>query len=202
MDHGFLVVRPKNSEMAKEAARIALELAGDQEIMLQYSIARALFSGVRSSELDQEGIKRYLKGACCAHNKTMPLDKNGIRDVFCSYWVGWACQAGESIDIIKRVNAELPDEAQITFPDFSEFPREKQGALLEQWAINTAAEHYDILKQYIKLDFDPKWTTPQRLYGFILEHPELFTQEMLIVPPQEEMEMQELPERTDEDRAA
>lgn len=194
MDHGFLIVRPKNDTMAKEAACIADELAGkgDQDVPLKFSVTRAVFSTVRSSVLDEEGIKRYLKGSCYAHNKTLPMDKNGIRDFFCSYFVGWAFQAGESIDIINRVNARLDKEDQITFPDVSKVPEKGRGVVLEEWAKKTAHTHYVALKENVKLDFDPKWTSPQRLYGFILEHPELFSQEMLIVPPEAETEMKKM----------
>lgn len=197
MKHSFLVIRPKNEAMAKEAAKIAESLAAkkDESAIIEFSIARAIFSGVRSSELDQEGVKRYLKGAATAHNHVLPVDKNGIRDFFCSYFVGWACQAGESLEVLKRVNKELPDDKQIQFPNISRLPIQKQGEVLEAWAKKTVEEHYDVLKQYIRLDFDPKYTSPQRFYGFVLEHPELFTQEMLIVAPQEEMEMKEMPKK-------
>jgi hypothetical protein len=194
MEHGFLVIRPKNEAMAKEAARIAESLSAknDEKVSLEFSIARAIFSGVRSSVLDEESVKRYLKGSAFAHGKVLPVDKNGVRDFFCSYFVGWVCQAGESVEVLKKVNRELSAKEQIRFPDISKLAAKKQGEVLEKWATKVVSDHYDVLKKHITLDFDPKWTSPQRFYGFVLEHPELFTQEMLIVAPPQEMELEEL----------
>lgn len=99
MSKAILVIRPKNAEMAKEASRIAQELsaAPSRESNFKYSMAKALFSLVSGAELNDEALKRYLKGAAYAYNKIEPLDKNGIRDFFCSYFVGWAL-SGRRID--------------------------------------------------------------------------------------------------------
>lgn len=91
MSHGFLVVRPTNRAMAEEACKIAEELSAKHEAepaTHKYSIGKAIVSGMSKGSLDQKGLARYLKGACYAHNKIQPMSKNGIREFFCSYFVG------------------------------------------------------------------------------------------------------------------
>jgi hypothetical protein len=48
------------------------------------------------------------------------MNKEGIREFFCSYFVGWACQAGESLEIIRKVNADLQQNGS----DSNSFPLE------------------------------------------------------------------------------
>jgi len=187
MSHGFLVIRPKNERLGQEAARIAKELsteAASESSIHEYSIMKALGATVSDGYLREDGVKRYLKGAAYAINGIQPTDANGIRAFFCSYFVGWVFQAGESKDVIDKVNAALPAGNKIEIPHIdSSLSAEEQGRILEKWATDTARKHYGLLKDTIELKFDPKLTTPQHLYMFFLEHPELFTQEMLIVAP-------------------
>ncbi len=197
MEHSFLVVRPKNERLGLEAARIANELSAQEPTDAtshEYSILKALGALVSDGKLEKDGVKRYLKGAAYAFNGIQPTDANGIREFFCSYFIGWAFQAGESKEVIAEVNKSLPKGMQeITFPKVDpNTPVKDQGLFLEKWATDTASTYYELLKDKISLDLDPKLSTPQHLYLFFLQHPELFTQEMMIVAPPESMEMQEM----------
>jgi len=192
---GFLIIRPTNPLMAQEAARIAEKVTA-RGGPHQYSVAKALFSIATSSELTDESLKRFLKGAAFAINDIQPVDRNGIRDFFCSYFVAWACQASEAKNVIEKINENLPDNQKITIPDVKEKSPEEAGVTLENWAKQTAAQHRNALKENISLTLDPKYTTPQRFYGFVLDHPELLTKEMYITAPKSEMEMTEFSKKS------
>lgn len=183
---GYLVYRPTNRNMALEACQIARELSAkhkDEPTTYKYAARKALFSGISEGKLDKKGIVRYLKGACYAFNKIQPMSKTGIRDFFCSYFVGWACQAGESLEILAKVNESLAAEDKIVFPDLTGVPKNEQGQVLSKWANAVADKHEKLFKENIKLDFDPKLTSPQRMFIFFLEHPELFSPPKLIFAP-------------------
>lgn len=187
MTHSFLIVRPKDPKMAKEGCRIcdAISARKGEIIPLAYSILKAVDANFSGGKLDDRGIRRYLQGAYYAQNGMMPTNKNGRRSFFCSYFVAWACQAAESEAVLKRVNDKLIKAGKhpIKFPELSHLPEAERGARLSLWAKRNTERHYDLLRNEIKLDFDPKRLTPQHLYNFIFSHPELFTQVMRIVAP-------------------
>ncbi len=189
MKHGFLVIRPKNSNLAEEAARIAKELSASAphvQTNHEYSILKALGASVSDGKLTLDGVKRYLKGAAYAYTGVKPTDANGIREFFCSHFIGWAFQAGESKDVIAKINAQLPPNKQIVFPEVEDWMSPKDyGQVLENWAADIAKKHFDLLDNAIKLRFDAKKTTPDAFYRFAKDNPELFTIEMMIVAPPE-----------------
>lgn len=188
MKHSFLVVRPNNAELGKEAARIANELSAqgpDETPTHQYSIMQALGAVVSHGKLEQQGIKRYLMGACYQANNLVPANKNGIRSYFCSYFVGWAFQVGESKAVLEKLKIKPPVIDKKLSP-------QEQGVAISKWATEVATKHHKALQDAIDLKFDPKYSTPQHLYLYFLSHPELFSQEMLIVAPKQDTEMQEM----------
>ncbi|MCE5293020.1 MAG: hypothetical protein LLF94_00215 [Chlamydiales bacterium] len=185
MKHGFLVIRPENAKLGAEAARIADELSAqspEEKTKHEYSIMQALGAVVSHGKLEKQGIKRYLMGACYQANNLQPTNKNGIRSFFCSYFVGWAFQVGEATSVVKKLNIEFPTIDK-------RLSHAEQGKAISKWATEVTNKHYKALQGAIHLQFDPKYSTPQHLYLYCLSHPELFSQEMLIVAPKQEMEM-------------
>lgn len=188
--HGFLIVRPKNREMASAATEIAKELSAstkEEKPVHPYSLLKAIGAAGSDGKLDEAGLRRYAKGAFYAHVGHQPMDKNGIRDFFCSYYIGWACQAGESFKVLAAANNELGPNDKIVFPTIDEnlSPKE-QGAALDKWARDLTHTQLAALERHTELKFDPKNTTPQKLYEFIVKHPQLFSQEILIVAPKQQ----------------
>ncbi len=191
--HKILVVRHENSALAQEAANIAAELSADepgQTSSHEYSILKALGAVVSDDNtLKEDGVKRFLKGAAYTGLGIKPTDANGIREFYCSYFIGWALHAGEAKDVFEKVNKSLPQGmAPIRLPMIDlTLPPDKQGALLEKWASDVTNTYYPLLKDAIQLQIDPKFSTPQHLYMYFLENPDVFSQEMLIEPAPREM---------------
>ena len=188
MSPSFLVIRCKDPKMAEESWRIANALSARKGEPIEYSILKALGANFSQGKLDNRGIRRYLQGAYYAHTHEIPTNKKGRREFFCSYYIGWACQAAESEAVLKRVNEKLKQagKPQIQFPNLAMLSQAERGSLLSQWANEVTRDHYDLLRNEIKLDFDPKRLTPQHFYDFVFNHPELFTQVMRIVAPKKE----------------
>ncbi len=193
MKHSFVVVEPKNPELAKWAAKFAEELATDkdQPAIHQYSILKALGSALTAdNSLTKDSVKRYLKGWAYAETGITPVDRNGIREFFCSHFIGWACQAGESKEVIKKINNSLGEISKIVPPKCSPTSTpEEYGKILDDWAQKNVNQHYDLIQSQIRIRIDPKFTSPQHLYLFFLANPDAFTFKMRIVAPEKEMEM-------------
>lgn len=184
--HKVLVIRHENSALAQEAANIAEELAAQakgQQAPHEYSVLKALGAVVTSdNQLKEDGVKRYLKGAAYAGLGIKPTDANGIREFYCSYFVGWAFQAGEAKDVLHKVNVELAKEGQrITFPEIDPgWPPQKQGEVLEKWAKSVVEKHFILLRDAIELKLDPKFSTPAHLYNYFMQNPEVYSQVCLV----------------------
>lgn len=184
--HKVLVVRHENSALAQEAANIAVEIAADspqQQAAHGYSILKALGAVVTSdNQLKEDGVKRFLKGAVYTGLGIKPTDANGVREFYCSYFIGWAFQAGEAKDVLEKVNNLLAKSGQrITFPEIDPtWSPKQQGEVLEKWATGVVEKHYTLLRDAIQLKLDPKLTTPSHLYNYFMQNPEVYSQVCLV----------------------
>lgn len=184
MTCGYIVVRPLNSDFGESAGKIARDLTSLPEGSLhKYSVAKGLHSLVSSSSFDQHALKRYLKGAAYAHGAAAPLSSKGYRKFYCSYFVAWCWQTAESKKVLEEVNQHLREDERITFPNLNDLDPSVAGRRLHRWAAQMESKHSSLLKEHIRLTLDAKRATPQRLYGFVLEHPEMFEHVLVIKPP-------------------
>jgi len=179
---GYLVIRPKNQEMAIKAADLAKELAvaPEEKAKHPYSIAQALLSGWRNSNGKNQGSnERFLKAAFYAHEREIFHNKK----FFCSYFVTWIYQAADSKKVIDQINKDLSEKDKISFPNLEKLnPKEKTQAV-NKWVEKTAKKHKDLLQKHINLSIDAKHTSVRKLYEFLQDQPNDFEEALAIIAP-------------------
>ncbi|MDP1880506.1 MAG: hypothetical protein Q8K60_06175, partial [Parachlamydiaceae bacterium] len=187
MTGGFIVIRPKNEIIAKLSSEIAFDrcATGKEKSIHKYSIKKGMIGSFSSSTLGVNAIKDFLKGAAFVFQKAPINNDLKNKEFFCSQFSTWCLQLAESKIVMELVNQDLPLNGKIIIPEFNELPSNKIGQAVDQWAFNIAKKHKKLFQKYISIKLDAKNTTPQRLYGFILEHEELFEHAMVVIPPQE-----------------
>lgn len=183
---GYLIIRPKNQQLATQVSHIARTLSAqkEQKSVYQYSNVKAASSVLTHSGLGKNALKRYLLASAFSHCGVRPLDHGKPQSFYCSEFVIWCLQAAESLQAIERVNAKLSLFNKIIFPNVSGLSEIEQVKILEKWATEVVAEHADNLKAEIMVNLDSAYTTPQKLHEFILTS-KLFDKVMFITSPNE-----------------
>jgi hypothetical protein len=179
----FMVTRPKDSALGKKAVEIANSISCTatslEDEMPQdrnphkYAFMNAFRSLFHSCSFGPFARQRYLKQYIDARNKEAPQSFVFHRNFYCSNFVSYCYQAAEGQTVAKEIlGADSKPPAAKT----------RLGKALYRgiWARVNSWKHYRALSEKVKLQYDAKWITPQDLRHFIVGHPKLFTDRILI----------------------
>lgn len=173
----FTVCRPKNKSIAENAVQLALSLdLTTPSKKLRYSIPLAINSIFHSSNFGAEAKKRAFLAYARGPENILNDSRGKNRDFFCSYFVGWCLQNGESRKVIDNLLKEYP---QIPRPPKT--PPEPESKSVE-WSKMMAKTYGHLLDEQMQMKFDAKHMTPQKLRSIIIDNPAVFQDVVKIVP--------------------
>ncbi len=180
----FLITRPKDQELAKEAVEHAKNISCDctaeplgpnagKKHPHKYAFLNALRSLWHSSSFGHFAKQRYLKAYFDAKNKEAPLSFVFFKDFFCSNFVTYCFQAAESQKVVPEVlgkDAELPKADTLL----------GKALVRTIWSRINTWRYSRALGEKVQFQYDAKWITPQDLRHFIVGNPKLFTDKILV----------------------
>ncbi len=181
----FLISRPQNSEIGKKAVEYAKAISADcthkplekdagKKHPHKYAFINALRSLWHSCSFGHFAKQRYLKAYVDAKNNEAPQSFVFFKNFFCSNFVSYCYQAAESQTVIPEImgSNEMPGASKTVL-----------GKALERgfWSRINSIRYSSALTEKVKFQYDSKWLTPQDLRHFIVGHPNLFADKVLLV---------------------
>lgn len=182
----YQVVRPKDQELAKQAAEVAKTIASEipkhteesqpadefQQTKYRYSIPLGSLSLLFGQGFGLFAKERYLKQYHDFTEKGSPTSFINPQTFFCSYFIGYCYQVAESLKIMPKVLA--PDDRPI-----QGITRIGSAIFRTLWAKFNRFVHWSFLNKEAKMKFNAKRISPHVLRNFTVNSG-LFTDLFLI----------------------
>ncbi len=177
--NGYVIARPTDEKMGLEAARVAARVAtelkpdGFQETTHKYTELHAGRSIYHPSFFGPFARHRYLEQYIDDHKNQLPKDFIGLKDFFCSYFVGYCYQTAESRKIMPAIlgNKHGP---------ITGFTSIGSSIFRDVWARVKRIQYWKEMSKAVQYTYDAKWLTPQDFRNFNLNHPKLFKDVYLV----------------------
>ncbi len=181
----YVITRSRDASLAERAAKVARSIVMPASPMHEkqtnshahkYSYFTAFSSVWHDSTFGIGAKQRYFKQYYDHKHNDMPRTFMKAKDFICSNFVAYCYQAVESQTVVPQI---IGDKSG---PKKASTPFEK--ALFRGiWARVKSYQNRQALDRLVKMKYDAKWMTPLDLRNFVVGHPELFTDKLLVRQP-------------------
>ncbi|MFI5342995.1 MAG: hypothetical protein ACHQUC_02115 [Chlamydiales bacterium] len=161
----YRVFRQSNKEN-RTALSVAARSLGTRSVAHPYNYKTAFKSVFLINQVNTQAIKRLLKAGYFVKTGMNPPTKGDHQKFHCSFAASWLLQGVDAQKIF--------DSLDIQIPDLSILSSKKKSQAFNQWLDQVIHDYGSEIMKRIQITLNVKYTTPQRLYQFLVNHPEQF----------------------------